>query len=256
VSAQPAEGASGPDADVLLATDAQGARWRLRRFADAAQARSVAAVLERLPGIAPRLGGREGRWLMIEALAGVRPATEERLWERAGDVGRLFAEVHARGRPQAGDADRWLERRLERLLAAGALDEAAVSRVRERHAAARTPERLRTTLDLFDPRPRHLAEDAEGRWRVVHEDGVGERVRGLGLGAARRAAPDEGRWEALLAGYASAADASWLDATALGWLCLLHAVSTLDRVVREGATVAEVAAAHDEVDRWSRRDTA
>lgn len=222
-----------------------GRRYKLRACASARRAREIEALLAIEPGIFPRVLGREGRLLWIEALGLHRALDRDELIARLGDVGAMVARLHtaaeALGLPRGADRLRAaLRARVQlardlRLLRRGTLDEPSWQAVRAKLRAGARRFGLPLAVELDDIHKANLMlRPSDGDLRYVDEEGVAVRPLFSSLASLVKTADEREHWEAFREGYASRRDASAITPEYTEYVVLQDTLRKVANKVRAG----------------------
>ena len=224
--------------------DAEGRRYKLRVCARERQAREIERCVGVLPELFPALLARDRSYLLFEYLADHAQLTRRELLDAAERLGALSAQLHAAGE-RAGLVHPWAQRwvslrqRLQfrrdlwLLRRRGTVSARVVAGARAKFAARRRVFGLPIALELDDVHKGNLMRDPEDvRLRYVDEEGVGLRPRGLALATLLKTATYSTPIEAFRAGYASVADAAWIEPAYLEYLLLIDSVRRVAHKVR------------------------
>jgi hypothetical protein len=222
-----------------------GRRYKLRSCASARRAREIEKLLAVEPALFPRVLGREGRLLWLEALGLHRALDRDELLERLGDVGAMVARLHAAaeaaGLPSRADRLRAALRtraqlvRDLRLLRAGTLDAPAARAVRAKLRAGRRRFGLPLAVELDDIHKANLMlRPRDGDLRYVDEEGVGVRPLFTSLASLVKTADEREHWEAFRVGYARLRDASAITPEYTEYVVLQDTLRKVANKVRAG----------------------
>jgi hypothetical protein len=222
-----------------------GRRYKLRACANARRAREIERLIAAEPDIFPRVLGREGRLLWIEALGLHRALDRDELIGRLGDVGAMVARLHAAaeaaGLPSRADRLRaalrarvQLERDL-RLLRSGTLDAAAGRAVLAKLRAGRRRFGLPLAVELDDIHKANLMlRPSDGDLRYVDEEGVAVRPLFTSLASLVKTADRREHWEAFRAGYGRLRDPAAITPEYTEYVVLQDTLRKVANKVRAG----------------------
>jgi|GEM_PF-4086946 len=224
-----------------------GRRYKLRACRSAARAREIEALLAVEPAIFPRVLGREGRLLWMEALVEHRPLDREELLARLEDVGAMVARLHAAaeraGLPGALGrlrgafrARAQTARDLRLLVRSGTLDRETRAAVAAKLRAGGRRFGLPVAVELDDIHKANLMLRArDGDLRYVDEEGVAVRPLFTGLASLVKTADRRAHWEAFRAGYGRVRDAAPLTPAYTEYVVLQDTLRKVANKVRAGA---------------------
>ncbi len=243
----------------FFVTAADGRRFKLRDAGSRRRAAAIAGWVALLPDVFPALAGREGRYLLLEALDDHRRVTRHELVARAHALGRIGARAHQAGRPRRS-ADRLVRRAVAwRTLARAARD---LRLLRRRGAlpprscdgaAHKLRARFRTYglpvgLELDDLHKGNvMLRESDGDLRYVDEEGIGLRPVGMGMASLLKTATYSSTWEDYRAGWAEQGDASLFTAGYTEYLLLLDAVRRVAQKERTGERAEKLPRETDEL---------
>jgi hypothetical protein len=215
--AEPVPGQSGT---AFFVRDGSGRRYKLRACASARRAREIERLLGLAPEAFPRIAGRDGRLLLLEALDDHRPTTRAELVDSLEAVGALVARLH-RASERAAIPGRAallraaLRARLQlardlRILSSAAQIEPAVRRaLAAKLGAHRRRFGFPVAVEMDDlHRANFMRRDADGDLRYVDEEGVAVRPFLTSLASLVKTADRREHWHAFRAGYAQVRDAA------------------------------------------------
>jgi len=200
--------------------DRAGRRYKLRACASAGRAREIERLLRVAPESFPRVLGRKGRWLLIEALGEHRALEREELLARLDVVGAMVAGLHEAARRaglpgplarlRAGVRARLrLARDLRLLARAGVIDGATRSALARKLRAHRRRYGLPVAVEMDDlHKANFMLRERDGDLRYVDEEGVAVRPLLTSLASLVKTADREEHWQAFRAGYGRVSDAS------------------------------------------------
>lgn len=203
-----------------FARDRAGRRYKLRACASAGRAREIERLLRVAPQSFPRVLGRQGRWLLIEALDEHRALEREELLARLDVVGGMVAGLHeaARRAGLPGPAGRLraalrerlrLARDLRLLARAGVIDGATRDALVAKLRAHRRRLGFPVAVEMDDlHKANFMLRERDGDLRYVDEEGVAVRPLLTSLASLVKTADRREHWEAFRAGYARVRDAS------------------------------------------------
>jgi hypothetical protein len=231
-------GWKGGRATAFFVRTKDGRPWKLRACTSPARARRAARWIRRVPDVFPRLEARDGRYLLLERLAGHHALAESALPGHCRALGRMYGRVHARGRAlrpsdwlarrfEPRRARRRFERELALLRRREAIDEGLALRIAERFREGLQRHGLPACLELRDLHAGNVMVDERADLRFVDEEGIGVAVKGLGHAKLLAHTTDPSCDEDFRAGYAEVADAAFLAPEHTRFLRLIDSVHSV-----------------------------
>lgn len=223
-----------------------GRRYKLRVCASPRRAREIEMLLAAEPAIFPRVLGREGRLLWMEALGLHRALSREEMIERLGDVGAMVARLHGAaeaaglpsraGRLRAAARTRVQLARDLHLVRTRTLDAAAGTAVDAKLRAGRRRFGLPLAVELDDIHKANLMlRPRDGDLRYVDEEGVAVRPLFSSLASLVKTADKREHWEAFRAGYARLREPSAITPEYTEYVVLQDTLRKVANKVRAGS---------------------
>ena len=174
---EPLSGSSAVSGQSFIVTTDDRRRFKLRRCKDAAQAEGIEDTVRRFSHIFPKFYGRDGRYLLLEALDGYRDCTKEDLRRNARAVGRLCAEINQAESISDHDHERFFRNRMAEILAMGAIDQELHDTAIAKYLQLIEELEVKVGMDLNDIHPKNFMIDKHGNVLYVDEQGIAYRLR-------------------------------------------------------------------------------
>jgi thiamine kinase-like enzyme len=199
-------------------------KFKLRVCKDAKQASEIEENMRKFSHIFPKFYGRDGRYLLIEALDGFRTLTQDDMKKNMRRIGRMYAEVHLYGKEALHDQKHWFSKRLDRLLERKVISRELYDRTVAAYAASLRAVGDHVALELNDVHKGNFMINDQEVLYFVDEEGIGHRVKGIGI--AKFIQQIDGRdWREFVTGYSEVADPSLIRSKAL-----LHHIAIIEPV--------------------------
>jgi hypothetical protein len=232
-----------------FARDRAGRRYKLRACASAGRAGEIEELLRVAPESFPRVLGREGRWLLIEALEEHRALERDELLARLDVVGAMVAGLHEAARRaglpgriarlRAGLRARFrLARDLRLLARAGVIDGSTRAALVAKLAAYRRQLGFPVAVEMDDlHKANFMLRERDGDLRYVDEEGVAVRPLLTSLASLVKTADRREHWEAFRAGYARVRDASAITPEYTEYVVLVDTARKVANKVRSAGSL-------------------
>ncbi|HIH24475.1 TPA: hypothetical protein HA251_05555 [Candidatus Woesearchaeota archaeon] len=203
-------------------------KYKLRVCDSEARAKTIEDNLRRFPNIFPKFYGRDGRYILTEALVGYRGLTNDDLRRSARKIGRLCAEVNSAEANADHDHRQFFITRIAKLLHRGIIDRELHDRVLGRYEQSLDRVTVRISLDMNDLHKGNFMIDKDDNILFIDEEGINPRMRGQGVAKLLRAIGHEDEYREFMAGYNEVADGSFLTPEYLAHMHLVELVRTIN----------------------------
>ncbi|MCP5066331.1 MAG: hypothetical protein GY946_07155 [bacterium] len=226
--------------------DESGRSYKLRECGSQRRAEEIERLVHGLPWLFPSFIARDGSLLLLDLLVDHRPLTRHELLARANEVGSMAARLHQAGRNQLSVprhrrvlvAAATLGRRvadLARVARSSQLPWRSVLRVSFKALRRLLRYGLPIELELDDVhKDNFMWRQQDDDLRYVDEEAIGLAPRGLSLATLLKTANLSDTLDAYREGYATEADASWVEPGYVEWLLLQDALRRVAHKLRSG----------------------
>lgn len=185
----------------FMVTATDGRRFKLRRCGDVEKAKRIEENVRRFSHIFPKLYGREGRYILMEALSGYRDCTVEDLHRNARMIGRICAEIHQADVMTNYDRGEFFTHQLIDLHKRGVIDDNVYLQTIAVYDRLVQDIDVKIRLDMNDIHAKNFMIDEKGNMLFVDEDGIAYRAQGMGMAKLLKQLPDDATWREFEAGY-------------------------------------------------------